>query len=228
MLKLVNINKSFNGKKVLNDISFELRQGETGVLLGKSGAGKTTILRIVNGLEDQDSGEIYIEEDEVVRTPKDREKIRGEIGLVFQNFNLFPHMSVLENIIEAPIHVFGVKKEEAISRARELLKLVDLEDKENAYPFELSGGQQQRVAIARACGMLPKVLCFDEPTSALDSETIKRVITIIERLKNKGITILIITHDVAFANSVADKLINIKDGIIDSIKTRGEIDSTLY
>ncbi|MDR1774668.1 MAG: amino acid ABC transporter ATP-binding protein [Clostridioides sp.] len=217
MLKVVNLNKSFGNTKVLKDISFELEKGEIGVLLGKSGAGKTTILRCINGLEEADSGEIYLD-DVVIKNSKDRENIRGQIGLVFQNFNLFPHMNVLQNIIESPVNVFDIKKEEAIKRANELLELVDLEDKKDAYPYELSGGQQQRVAIARACALSPKVLCFDEPTSALDLETIKRVITIMKRLKEKDITILIITHDVGFADSVADKIINIQNGKVESIK----------
>ncbi len=218
MLKVNNLNKSFNKNKVLNNISFELNKGEIGVLLGKSGAGKTTILRCINGLEEFDSGEIIVD-NEVIRSSKDIKKIRGKIGMVFQNFNLFPHMSVIENIIESPVNVFKIPKEEAINTAKELLKLVDLEDKIDAYPCELSGGQQQRVAIARSCALMPKILCFDEPTSALDSDTIKRVVKIIKQLKIKGMTILIITHDVDFANEVCDKIININNGIVEEVKT---------
>ena len=217
MLKVKNLNKSFNKNIVLNNISFELNKGEIGVLLGKSGAGKTTILRCINGLEEFDSGEIIVD-NEVIRSSKDIKKIRGKIGMVFQNFNLFPHMSVIENIIESPVNVFKIPKEEAINTAKELLKLVDLEDKIDAYPCELSGGQQQRVAIARSCALMPKILCFDEPTSALDSDTIKRVVKIIKQLKIKGMTILIITHDVDFANEVCDKIININNGIVEEVK----------
>ena len=217
MLKVNNLNKSFNKNIVLNNISFELNKGEIGVLLGKSGAGKTTILRCINGLEEFDSGEIIVD-NEVIRSSKDIKKIRGKIGMVFQNFNLFPHMSVIENIIESPVNVFKIPKEEAINTAKELLKLVDLEDKIDAYPCELSGGQQQRVAIARSCALMPKILCFDEPTSALDSDTIKRVVKIIKQLKIKGMTILIITHDVDFANEVCDKIININNGIVEEVK----------
>lgn len=222
MLKVVNLNKSFKQNKVLKDISFELEKGEVGVLLGKSGAGKTTILRCINDLEKFDSGEIIID-NKSIKSSKDMAEIRGQIGMVFQNFNLFPHMTVLENIIESPVHIFKVDRSEAEKTAKELLKLVDLEDKLDAYPFELSGGQQQRVAIARSCALMPKVLCFDEPTSALDSDTIQRVVTIIKKLKDKGMTIIIITHDVAFADCVADKIISIKDGVVGGIKLKEEI-----
>lgn len=208
MLKIKKLNKSFGQNKVLNDISFELRSGEIGVLLGKSGTGKTTILRCINGLEEFNSGEIIVD-DISIKNTKDINKIRNKTGMVFQNFNLFPHMSVLENIIQAPISVSKISKEEAINNAKKLLQLVDLEDKINAYPFELSGGQKQRVAIARACALTPKVLCFDEPTSALDEASIKKVINIINELKNKKIAILIITHDIGFANEIGDKIINI-------------------
>jgi len=222
MLKVVNLNKSFKQNRVLKDITFELEKGEVGVLLGKSGAGKTTILRCINDLEKFDSGEIIID-NKTIKSSKDMAEIRGEIGMVFQNFNLFPHMTVLENIIESPVNIFKVDRSEAEKSAKELLKLVDLEDKLDAYPFELSGGQQQRVAIARSCALMPKVLCFDEPTSALDSDTIQRVVAIIKKLKDKGMTVLIITHDVAFANSVADKIISIKDGVVGDIKLKEEI-----
>ena len=222
MLKVVNLNKSFKQNKVLKDISFDLEKGEVGVLLGKSGAGKTTILRCINDLEKFDSGEIIID-NKSIKSSKDMAEIRGQIGMVFQNFNLFPHLTVLENIIESPVHIFKVDRSEAEKTAKELLKLVDLEDKLDAYPFELSGGQQQRVAIARSCALMPKVLCFDEPTSALDSDTIQRVVTIIKKLKDKGMTILIITHDVAFADCVADKIISIKDGVVGDIKLKEEI-----
>lgn len=217
MITVKNLNKSFKDNKVLNNISFELNQGEIGVLLGKSGAGKTTILRCINGLEEFDSGEIIIDK-EITKTSKDIQKLRGKIGMVFQNFNLFPHMSVIENVIESPINVFKIKKEKAIESAKEILRLVGLEDKLNSYPCELSGGQQQRVAIARACALNPKILCFDEPTSALDPDTIKNIITIMKKLKSQGMTILIITHDVNFANEVSDKIINIKEGIVEEIK----------
>ena len=213
MLTVKNLNKSFGDNKVLNNINFNIEKGEICALLGKSGAGKTTILRCINGLEDFDSGEIII--DECVMSNKNHiSKNRDKIGMVFQNFNLFPHMSVLENIIAAPINVLKKTKEEAIKEAKEILKMVDLEDKINSYPYELSGGQCQRVAIARACALTPKVLCFDEPTSALDVDSINKVSSIIRDLKNKGMAIIIITHDISFANNISDKIIKISDGTI--------------
>lgn len=213
MLQVKNLNKSFGKNKVLNDINFDVKSGQVAVLLGKSGAGKTTILRCINGLEEFDSGEIVVDNC-VIKNKNHISKYREKIGMVFQNFNLFPHMSVLENIIASPINVLKISREEAILRAKELLKMVDLEDKIDAYPCELSGGQCQRVAIARACALTPKVLCFDEPTSALDVESIEKVSSIIEDLKSKGMAILIITHDIGFAKKISDKVIKISDGMI--------------
>lgn len=208
MLKVKNLSKSFGENKVLNDISFEVNTGEVCVILGKSGAGKTTILRCINGLETFDDGEIIVD-NYVMKDKSHISKNRDKIGMVFQNFNLFPHMSVLENIISAPINVLKKSKEDAIKQAKDILKMVDLEDKVDAYPYELSGGQCQRVAIARACALTPKVLCFDEPTSALDVDSIEKVSKIIRNLKAKGMAILIITHDIGFANDINDKIIKI-------------------
>ncbi|SCH65008.1 MULTISPECIES: amino acid ABC transporter ATP-binding protein [unclassified Romboutsia] len=217
MLEIKNLNKSFENNNVLRDISFRLEKGEVGVLLGKSGAGKTTLLRCINGLEEFDSGKIIID-GEVMNDSKDIHNQKGKIGMVFQNFNLFPHMSVLQNIIEAPIGILKVPKKEAINKANELLQLVGLEDRGDFYPYQLSGGQQQRVAIARACALMPKILCFDEPTSALDKETTKNIVNIMKTLKSQGMTILIITHDTNFADEVADNTINISNGIIEYSK----------
>ena len=208
MLKVKSLNKSFGENRVLDNINFDVKSGEVCVLLGKSGVGKTTILRCINGLEDFDNGEIIVD-DCVMKDKSHILKNRDKIGMVFQNFNLFPHMSVLENIISAPVNVLKKSKQEAIKEAKEILKMVDLEDKINAYPYELSGGQCQRVAIARACALTPKVLCFDEPTSALDVESIQKVSNIIRGLKEKGMAILIITHDIGFANNISDKIIKI-------------------
>lgn len=219
MLEVKGIKKSFKNNEVLKGISFSVESGETAVLLGKSGAGKTTIMRCINGLETFDEGELIIDGQEI-KTPSDMKKIRGKIGMVFQNFNLFPHMTVMENIIESPVNVFKRDREESIGKARELLKMVDLEDKEDFYPFQLSGGQQQRVAIARSCALMPRVLCFDEPTSALDPETVNKIVDIINKLKKSGMAILIVTHDVMFAEKVADKKITVKDGYIDSIEEK--------
>lgn len=217
MLEIKKLNKSFKNNHVLKDISFDIKKGEVGVLLGKSGEGKTTLLRCINGLENFDSGEIIID-NKVNKNANEVLNIKGQIGLVFQNFNLFPHLSVIENIIESPVNIFKESKEEALSRAREILDIVNLKDKENFYPCELSGGQKQRVAIARACALMPKVLCFDEPTSALDKDNIQSIINIINLLKEKDMAILIITHDIEFANKVADKLITINNGVAECIK----------
>ena len=208
MLKVKNLGKSFGKNKVLDNINFEVESGEVCVLLGKSGVGKTTIIRCINGLEDFDNGEIIVDNC-VMKNKNHILKNRDKIGMVFQNFNLFPHMSVLDNIIAAPVNVFKKSKEQAIKEAKEILKMVDLEDKIDAYPYELSGGQCQRVAIARACALTPKVLCFDEPTSALDIESIQKVSNIINGLKEKGMAILIITHDIGFAENINDKIIKI-------------------
>lgn len=213
MLKVVDLKKSFNNVEVLKGISFEIESGEIGVVLGKSGAGKTTLIRCINGLETFDSGEIIVDSIKI-KDSNDRKKIRGQIGMVFQNFNLFPHFSVLENIIEAPMRVLGKSRQEAEKIAIELLEMVDLSDKKDSYPFQLSGGQQQRVAIARSCALMPKILCFDEPTSALDKENIQKVQEIITRFKERGMAILIISHDVAFSKEMADKIIYIKEGLL--------------
>lgn len=213
MLKVEELRKSFNGVEVLKGISFEVASGEIGVVLGKSGAGKTTLIRCINGLEKFDSGRLIIDDKEIGSGANINE-YRGQVGMIFQNFNLFPHLTVMENITISPINIFGKSKTEAEKLALELLDTVDLADKKDFYPYQLSGGQQQRVAIARSCALMPKVLCFDEPTSALDQENIEKVQDIIKRLKNRGLAILIITHDKVFSEKVADKIIHIKDGII--------------
>ena len=182
MIEVINLKKKFKDTEVLKDISFDVKDGEIAVVVGKSGAGKTTLMRCINGLEEFDSGELVLN-GESIKNNNDMKKVRGKIGMVFQNFNLFPHMTVIENIIEAPVNVFGENKEEALKKANELLKMVDLADKGDNYPFQLSGGQQQRVAIARACALKPDVICFDEPTSALDPESIQNVIDVIKKLR---------------------------------------------
>lgn len=222
-LKVSELNKSFKGKQVLKNVSFQVEEGEIVALLGQSGAGKTTVLRCINGLEKADGGSIEISDiplfeeknGRVVYCSKDTMKeVRKNLGMVFQNYNLFPHMSVLENIIEAPVNVFKISKDEAKRDANELLNQIGLADKENAYPFELSGGQKQRVAIARACALNPKIMCFDEPTSALDPELTEGIATVIDGLSKKGMGILIITHDMAFAKRVAHKVLFMADGEI--------------
>ena len=213
MLKIVNLKKKFGQVEVLKGISFQIDDGEIGVVLGKSGAGKTTLIRCINGLENFDSGKIVLDNVEI-KSINDMKEIRGQIGMVFQNFNLFPHLSVLENIIESPVRVFGRNKDEAVKEALDLLEMVDLLDKKDNYPHQLSGGQQQRVAIARSCALKPKVLCFDEPTSALDKDNIQKVEDIIRDCKKMGMAILIITHDTVFAEEIADKTLNISEGLL--------------
>lgn len=216
MIEIKNLNKSFKNVKILRDISFNVEDGEIAVIIGKSGAGKTTLIRCINGLEEFDSGEIILK-DNILKNHNDMKKIRGKIGMVFQNFNLFPHLTVLENIIESPINVFKEEKENAIKRAKEILKMVNMEEKMDFYPYQLSGGQKQRIAIARACALNPEIMCFDEPTSALDPESIKNVINIINDLKEKGMSVIIVTHDIGFCYEIADKIIKIEDGIIKEI-----------
>ncbi|MBF1048252.1 MAG: amino acid ABC transporter ATP-binding protein [Peptostreptococcus sp.] len=213
MLKIVDLKKKFGQVVVLKGISFQIDDGEIGVVLGKSGAGKTTLIRCINGLESFDSGKIILDDVEIMSI-NDMKEIRGQIGMVFQNFNLFPHLTVLENIIESPVRVFGRNKDEVVKEALDLLEMVDLLDKKDHYPHQLSGGQQQRVAIARSCALKPKVLCFDEPTSALDKENIQKVEEIIRNCKRMGMTILIITHDTVFAQEIADKTLNISEGLL--------------
>ena len=213
MLKIVDLKKKFGQVDVLKGISFQIDDGEIGVVLGKSGAGKTTLIRCINGLESFDSGKIVLDDVEI-KSINDMKEIRGQIGMVFQNFNLFPHLTVLENIIESPVRVFGRNKDEVVKEALDLLEMVDLLDKKDHYPHQLSGGQQQRVAIARSCALKPKVLCFDEPTSALDKENIQKVEEIIRNCKRMGMTILIITHDTVFAREIADKTLNISEGLL--------------
>ena len=211
MLRIVDLKKKFGQVDVLKGISFQIDDGEIGVVLGKSGAGKTTLIRCINGLESFDSGKIILDDVEIMSI-NDMKEIRGQIGMVFQNFNLFPHLTVLENIIESPVRVFGRNKDEVVKEALDLLEMVDLLDKKDHYPHQLSGGQQQRVAIARSCALKPKVLCFDEPTSALDKENIQKVEEIIRNCKRMSMTILIITHDTVFAREIADKTLNISEG----------------
>ncbi|MEH7613194.1 amino acid ABC transporter ATP-binding protein [Gottfriedia acidiceleris] len=211
MLKVNNLTKQFNKQTVLNEVSFEVNKGEIVTLLGQSGAGKTTILRCINGLESFDGGSIEID-GQMIKSKKDLLKVRKNVGLVFQNYNLFPHKTVIENIIEAPTLVLGMNKEDATKRAMDLLKQVGLSDKAYSLPNELSGGQQQRVAIARACALQPKILCFDEPTSALDPELTNGIAEIMKKLANDGMSILVITHDMEFASNVSTRTLLVKEG----------------
>lgn len=219
MLKIKGLKKRFGETEVLNGIDLEVKSGEVAVIVGPSGGGKTTLLRCVNGLEFCDEGTIIVEnnylcEDGIYKDKLDFNAVRKSIGLVFQNFNLFPHMSVLENLIEAPIRVLGKKDTKAKEDAKEILRFLGLESKVNSYPYELSGGQKQRVAIGRALASNPKLMCFDEPTSALDPGLTGEVAELIRSLAKGGMGMLIITHDMDFAEKVADKIYSMKKGIL--------------
>lgn len=224
ILEVRNISKSFGKLEVLKDISFDVNKGEVLAIIGPSGSGKSTLLRCVNQLEKADGGEVKVDDlilfksDEdgkaVYSDKKTLRDIRLKIGLVFQNFNLFPHMSVLGNIIEAPVKVLKMNKKEAEEKAMELLKKMNLESKAKSYPCELSGGQQQRVSIARALALNPEVLFFDEPTSALDPELTGEILKVIKELAEDNMTMVIVTHEMAFAKSVANQVIFMDGGVI--------------
>lgn len=217
MLKIQGLRKNFGKSEVLKGIDLEVKNGEIAVIVGPSGGGKTTLLRCVNGLEFCDEGTIEIDnkflcKEGVYKEKKEFNEARREIGLVFQNFNLFPHMSVLENLIEAPKRVLGESDELAKKNATEILGFLELKDKLNSYPYELSGGQKQRVAIGRALALNPKLMCFDEPTSALDPGLTGEVASLIKSLAKDGMSMLIITHDMTFAEKVADKIYSMDNG----------------
>ena len=223
LLEMKNIKKEFNGQSVLKDISLQVKEGEIVSIIGPSGSGKSTLLRCATMLTDIDSGEIsymgkrsvWMENGKtVVPSGKQLKEIRSCFGLVFQNFNLFPHYSVIKNITDAPIHVQKRKKEEVYREARELLAKMGLSDKENAYPCQLSGGQCQRVAIARALALNPKILFFDEPTSALDPELTGEVLRVIRSLADLHITMGIVTHEMNFAKDISDRVIFMDQGVI--------------
>lgn len=199
LLEINHMKKSFGEVEVLKDISMKVEEGEVFGIIGPSGSGKSTLLRCATGLETPDSGEIHY---------------NGTFGLVFQNFNLFPHFSVLKNIVDAPLRVQKRNKEEVYKEARELLKKMGLSDKENAYPFQLSGGQQQRVSIARALAMKPDILFFDEPTSALDPELTGEILKVIKDLAAEHMTMVIVTHEMNFAKNVSNHIIFIDGGVI--------------
>ncbi|AFQ45515.1 amino acid ABC transporter ATP-binding protein, PAAT family [Desulfosporosinus meridiei DSM 13257] len=214
---MINVNclvKDFGNHRVINGINATVSPGEVVVLIGASGSGKSTFLRCLNGLEALTSGEILIDSVPLERNSKSLKEIRRQVGMVFQQFNLFPHLTVLENIIEAPIHVLNRPKSKAIKDAQELLSKVGLFDKQNCYPGTLSGGQGQRVAIARALAMQPKIMLFDEPTSALDPELVGEVLSVMKQLAEDGMTMVVVTHEMGFAKEVADRVIFIDEGRI--------------
>ncbi|WP_328036733.1 amino acid ABC transporter ATP-binding protein [Niallia taxi] len=214
MIRITQLNKSFGDLHVLKNIDMTVLESDVVCLIGSSGSGKSTLLRCLNFLEKKDNGSIIIEGKEVNANTDNLNKIREKVGMVFQNFNLFPHKTVLENIIEAPVMVKGVDKKKAILKAKQLLNKVDLEDKADVYPSKLSGGQKQRVAIARALAMEPDIMLFDEPTSALDPELVGEVLTTMKDLAEEGMTMVVVTHEMGFAKEVADKIVYMHDGKI--------------
>ncbi|WP_404407201.1 amino acid ABC transporter ATP-binding protein [Jeotgalibacillus malaysiensis] len=214
MIKAKNIHKSFGDLEVLKGIDLEVQPSEVVVLVGVSGSGKSTLLRCFNFLEMINDGEITIDGTTVNHKKDNLSKVRAEVGMVFQHFNLFPHKTVLENIIEAPMQVKKKKKDAAIKHAKELLAKVGLSDKADVYPNKLSGGQKQRVAIARSLAMEPKVMLFDEPTSALDPELVTEVLQVMKNLAEEGMTMVVVTHEMRFAREVADRIIMLDQGVI--------------
>ena len=224
MIELVDIHKSFGSLEVLQGVSLMVGTGEVICIIGPSGSGKSTLLRCINHLENPERGAIriagqsaYYDLVDGVRRPHSKQRIaevRAKLGMVFQSFNLFPHLTALENIIEAPVHVRRMSKKAASARARELMRRVGLEDKADYYPEEMSGGQQQRTAIARALAMDPTAMLFDEPTSALDPELVHEVLEVMRRLRDDGMTMIIVTHEMNFARQVANRILFMDRGII--------------
>ncbi|KRB36351.1 amino acid ABC transporter ATP-binding protein [Microbacterium sp. Root180] len=219
LLTVSGLTKSFGANRVLDGVDLEVRRGEVVVLIGPSGSGKTTVLRSLNGLETPEHGVVAFSDGPRVDfsapiSTSDRIALRDRSAMVFQHHNLFPHRTVLQNVTEGPIHAHGVPKGEAIARAEALLERVGLAEKRDAYPFELSGGQQQRVGIVRALALQPSLLLFDEPTSALDSELVGEVLLVLKELADEGWTMLIVTHELAFARQVADEVLFFDQGAI--------------
>ncbi|MEH7157764.1 amino acid ABC transporter ATP-binding protein [Neobacillus drentensis] len=214
MITVRGLVKSFGSQIVLNGINLSVEEKEVVVIIGASGSGKSTLLRCLNFLEMFDHGEIFLKGEKIIPNTTDLNKVREEVGMVFQQFNLFPHMSVLENVMEAPVHVKKLDKLQANQKAMSLLEKVGLTDKATAYPRNLSGGQKQRVAIARALAMEPRIMLFDEPTSALDPELVGEVLQVMKRLAQEGMTMVVVTHEMGFAREVADRVVFMGDGKI--------------
>lgn len=224
MLELIDITKSFGEKPVIKGVDLSIKKGEVVVIIGPSGSGKSTLLRMMNVLEYPSSGDIRLEGESILfkeaggkkteRSSKELSKYRAEIGMVFQGFHLFAHKTVLDNLIEGPIQVRKLKKEDAIVEAKQLLAKVGLAEKADQYPHSLSGGQQQRVAIARALAMKPKLLLFDEPTSALDPELVGEVLIVMKSLALEGMTMVVVTHEMGFAREVGDRILFVDNGTI--------------
>ena len=214
MIELAGVHKSFGAHHVIRGVAASVAKGEVVCVIGPSGSGKSTILRCINGLEAYDRGEIRIDGTLVDRNDRAIRAIRTQVSMVFQRFNLFPHRTALENVIEGPIYVKKEPRADAVRRGRALLARVGLADKEDAYPAALSGGQQQRVAIARALAMQPKAILFDEPTSSLDPELVGEVLAVMRLLAEEGMTMLVVTHEIHFAREVADRVLFLDHGTI--------------
>ncbi len=212
LVGLKKVNKSFGKLHVLKDVDLDVASGEVVVVLGPSGSGKSTMLRCINGLEPVDSGEVMFDGKDVTRAGRAIHRLRSEIGMVFQQFDLFPHLTVIENITLGPVEVKGISKAEAKKRAEGLLDRVGIPEKAESYPAELSGGQQQRVAIARGLAMNPKLMMFDEPTSALDPEMIKEVLDVMLDLAASGMTMIVVTHEMGFARHAARRVVFMDEG----------------
>ena len=219
VLQVDDISKSFDGVEVVRNVSLQIHSGETISILGPSGSGKSTLLRCINWLEKPDRGDVYLagkrvgrKEDGQLMSDRELASVRAQMGMVFQSFNLWPHFTVLQNVIEAPVHVLGMSKDDAVVRAEQLLEKVGLEAKRDAYPYSLSGGQKQRVAIARALAMLPTVMLFDEPTSALDPELVGEVLSVMRDLAAEGMTMVVVTHEMSFARDVCQEVVFMNDG----------------
>ncbi len=214
MIRIENLKKSFGDLEVLKEVNLNVQESEVVVLIGASGSGKSTLLRCINFLEIKNGGKIVIEEEEIDPKTHNLNEVRQRVGMVFQHFNLFPHKTVLENVMEAPLNVKNQSKSEAEQDAKALLGKVGLSDKADVYPAKLSGGQKQRVAIARALAMKPDIMLFDEPTSALDPELVGEVLATMKELAQEGMTMVVVTHEMGFAKEVADEVVYMHDGQI--------------
>ncbi len=223
MIRIKNLHKSFNDLEVLSGIDEQINDGEVVVVIGPSGSGKSTFLRCLNLLETPDSGEIYVDDEQINSKDADVNRIRQKMGMVFQHFNLFPHLTVMGNITLAPVKLKKMTKEEAVATGNELLEIVGLAEKADSYPAQLSGGQKQRIAIARSLAMKPEIMLFDEPTSALDPEMVGEVLDVMKNLAKSGMTMVVVTHEMGFAREVATRVLFMDEGKILEKGTPDEI-----
>ena len=223
MIKVNNLHKSFNKLDVLRGITEEIHEGEVVVVIGPSGSGKSTFLRCLNLLEKPNSGEIFVDGEQINAHRVDVNKVRQKMGMVFQHFNLFPHLTVMQNITLAPVRLKKMTKEQAVAKGEELLRIVGLSEKADAYPAQLSGGQKQRIAIARSLAMEPEIMLFDEPTSALDPEMVGEVLDVMKRLAREGMTMVVVTHEMGFAREVGTRVLFMDEGVVLESGTPEEI-----